>query len=91
MSIDNLPVVELKDFLSNPTSEEGKKTCAQVVKILRETSCLIIRDPRVTFQDNETFIDMMEDYYNLPFEEKLKDARPEWSYQVGATPEKTEV
>jgi len=34
---------------------------------------------------------MMEKYYDLSHEQKLKDVRPELSYQLGATPEFTEV
>lgn len=33
---------------------------------------------------------MMEDYYGLPLEDKMKDVRPELSYQVGATPANVE-
>lgn len=32
----------------------------------------------------------MEDYYGLPQDEKLKDIRPQLSYQVGATPANVE-
>jgi len=34
---------------------------------------------------------MMEDYYNQTYEIKMKDVHPELSYQLGATPEFTEV
>ena len=33
----------------------------------------------------------MEDYFDQSFEDKLMDARPDFGYQVGATPELTEV
>ena len=36
----------------------------QVVRQLETTGVLVVRDPRVTFEDNATFIDMMEDYFS---------------------------
>ena len=35
---------------------------------------------------NDDFIDMLEVYYEQPWEAKLLDARPELDYQVGVTP-----
>ena len=37
---------------------------------------------RFVEKENNDFIDMMEDYFNQPFDVKLKDARPEYGYQV---------
>eukprot|EP01116_Phalansterium_solitarium_P001611 TRINITY_DN11426_c0_g1_i1.p1 TRINITY_DN11426_c0_g1~~TRINITY_DN11426_c0_g1_i1.p1 ORF type:complete len:357 (-),score=91.10 TRINITY_DN11426_c0_g1_i1:121-1191(-) len=85
------PVIDLSEFLKDPTSEAARKTCEQIAESLHDTSCLIVRDPRVTSEHNNQFIDLMERYYELPEEVKLKDCRPELSYQVGATPENTEV
>jgi isopenicillin N synthase-like dioxygenase len=44
------------------------------------------RDPRVTFADNDKFIDMMEKYFEQPESAKKEDERPEVFYQVGVTP-----
>lgn len=41
-----------------------------------------MRDPRVDTNDNDTFLDMMERYYERGAEEKLAETRPELSYQV---------
>jgi isopenicillin N synthase-like dioxygenase len=90
-TLELLPVIDLSAFLNDPNSEESKKLCEQVLHVLHETSCLVIKDPRVQTSDNAEFIDMMEDYYNLPYEVKAQDARPEASFQVGTTPEFTEV
>ncbi len=87
--MEGLPVVSLDTFLKNP--ESAAEDCQKVVNSFRETGILIIRDPRVSFEDNATFLDMMEDYYNLEDEKKRRDARPQYHYQVGATPEFTEV
>lgn len=51
---------------------------------------LILRDSRVSEEDNRTFLDLLEDYFAQPLEMLQKDERPELSYQVGATLENTE-
>jgi len=76
-SIESLPIVDLEQYLANPESPEGIATSKAIVDCLIKTSCLIVRDPRTTFQDNDVFIDTMEKYYNLPDEVKKKDARPQ--------------
>jgi len=58
---------------------------------MKATSCLIIRDPRVTEEDNNNFLDMMELYFDQSHDQKMKDVHPELSYQLGATPEFTEL
>jgi len=45
-----------------------------------------VRDPRVNSQDNDNFLDTIEDYFNQEYDTKMQDARPEFSYQVGVTP-----
>lgn len=52
---------------------------------------MVIRDPRVTFDDNKRFIDELEKYFEQPADVKLVDARPELHYQVGVTPEGVET
>uniref|UniRef100_A0A6B2L8P8 Isopenicillin N synthase-like Fe(2+) 2OG dioxygenase domain-containing protein n=1 Tax=Arcella intermedia TaxID=1963864 RepID=A0A6B2L8P8_9EUKA len=52
---------------------------------------LTLRDPRVTFEDNKIFLDMVENYFQQPEEEKMKDARPDIAYQIGVTPEGIET
>ena len=47
-------------------------------------------------QDNETYIDMMEDYFELTGDkfyrgEEVSDIKPDCLYQVGAMPENTEI
>jgi len=51
---------------------------------------LTLRDPRVSFEDNKVFLDMIENYFSQTDEIKLKDARPQYHYQIGVTPEGTE-
>jgi hypothetical protein len=62
----------------------------QVARILEKTSCLLIRDPRVSEADNNTFLDTLEKYFEQPHDAKMADARPDSHYQVGVTPEGVE-
>ncbi|KAN0035007.1 hypothetical protein ACTFIV_001547 [Dictyostelium citrinum] len=83
-------VIDVSRFLADPTSAEALEDCKKLVKTLQETSCLVIKHPKVNEEDNSRFLDMMEKYYEQPVEELMKDVHPEWSYQLGATPEFTE-
>lgn len=84
-------IVDIAPFLQDKTSEAGIAACKALAETLKKTSCVIIKDPRVSEDDNVRFLSMMEKYFNLSHEEKMKDVRPELSYQIGATPEFTEV
>lgn len=42
-----LPVIDLKPFLDDPHSAAAKEVCTRIAEVLRQTSCLVIRDPRV--------------------------------------------
>ena len=49
-----------------------------------------MHDSRVSEEDNNVFLDLVEDYFAQPLQELRKDERPEISYQVGVTLENTE-
>jgi hypothetical protein len=51
---------------------------------------LLLHDSRVSEEENNTFLDLLEDYFNRPVDDLKKDERPELSYQVGVTLENTE-
>ena len=53
-----------------------------MARCLRDTGCLVIRDPRVNARDNQVFLDLMERYFEQPHEVKLQDARPAFHYQA---------
>lgn len=55
------------------------------------TSALIVKDPRVGIEDNDEFLQLMEQYFDQETEAKKKDVRPQFHFQVGATPELTEL
>ena len=85
--MEELPVIDIASYL-----ESGDTTfCEKVAKILYETSCLIIRDPRVTYEHRDVFMEQMQNYFAQSEENKKPDIKPEYSYQLGATPEGTEV
>lgn len=59
--------------------------------MLEDTSALVIRDPRVSEEDNNIFLDTLEKYFEQDEKLKLEDTRPDLHYQIGSTPEGTEV
>jgi len=62
----------------------------QAANALITYGALVLHDSRVFEEDNSTFLDLMEDYFNQPEAELKKDERPELSYQIGVTLENTE-
>ncbi|GAB4817628.1 hypothetical protein N2152v2_004674 [Parachlorella kessleri] len=85
----DLPVFDLQRYLeaSDRATPELQRLCEAMAQCLRNTSALVVRDPRVDSADNERFLSLVEDYFAQPTEAKMADVRPELSYQVGATPE----
>lgn len=62
-----------------------------IASSLVATGCVLVRDPRVSEElDNSRFLDLLERYFEQPEELKERDARPELHYQIGATPEGVE-
>jgi len=89
--MESLEVVDISPFLKDPSSPAAAEACKKVVETLKKTSCLIIRTPKVNEGDNSAFLDLVEAYFSQRREDLMKDVHPELSYQVGATPEFTEV
>ncbi|KAK0465592.1 uncharacterized protein EV420DRAFT_1262645 [Desarmillaria tabescens] len=87
----DLPIIDLDLFLSQPRHTEVViDECKKVADALIVYGALLLRDSRVSEQDNNTFLDLLEDYFAQPEDILKKDERPELSYQVGATLELTE-
>lgn len=90
-----IPTIDLAQLmLKRPNgsfTERGEQECRKVIQCLSTYGILIVRDPRVTEKENEAFLDMMESYFEQDVEVKLNDTRPKYHYQVGVTPEKTEL
>mmetsp|Transcript_19401 Transcript_19401/g.18508 ORF Transcript_19401/g.18508 Transcript_19401/m.18508 type:complete len:133 (+) Transcript_19401:153-551(+) len=79
------------------TKEDGKwkEECEKVAESLHKYGILIVKDPRASEQDNENYLDLMEKYFSTISKkyysgEDLADAKPEFCYQTGVTPEKIE-
>jgi isopenicillin N synthase-like dioxygenase len=86
----SLPVVEFSAFFDkekDPARYEAE--CAKVAHALHHFGLVILRDPRVAESDNNRFIDMMERYFTSS--DGLRDARPEYGYQVGVTKDFVEL
>lgn len=89
-----IPIINLSTILlhkkNGDFTERGDKECDKVIDCLHRFGILIVKDPRISQFDNDTFLDMMEFYFEQEDEKKMEDVRPKIHYQVGATPEKTE-
>ena len=61
-----LPVVEFSAFFSkdeNPVAYASE--CMKAAAAFRDYGAVAVRDPRVCFEDNETFLTMMENYFGM--------------------------
>ncbi|KAF9015640.1 hypothetical protein BDQ17DRAFT_1320473 [Cyathus striatus] len=90
LSVD-LPLIDVDVFLSgSANSDIIYQECKKAAHALIVYGALVLHDSRVSEDDNSTFLDLLEDYFNQPQENLKKDERPELSYQVGVTLENTE-
>jgi len=80
-------VVDLSEYLNK---KEDKEACKQIATLLHDFGMLIVKDPRVSAEHNDTFLDMMEKYYEQPDHIKAEDIRKDLYYQVGVTPTQIE-
>ncbi|GMH42452.1 hypothetical protein BSKO_10371 [Bryopsis sp. KO-2023] len=84
-----LPVFDLSDAIESGVCSASQ--CAEIARCFAETSCAIVRDPRVDVAENGRFLDMMQRYFEQSYDEIMLDERPDLHYQVGVTPEGTEI
>ena len=75
-------VVDLRAFLSDPSSVAAKEACDMLASSFERTGIVLLKDPRVSTENQTTFLDMMEDYFAQPTEAKMPDVRAELHYQV---------
>jgi isopenicillin N synthase-like dioxygenase len=85
----NIPTIDFSKFFNKEKDPKSyEEECKKVAFCLHNYGIVIIKDPRVFEQDNETFINLMEQYFESS--DGIRDARPEFHYQVGVTGEKIE-
>ncbi|KAG2022943.1 hypothetical protein CC2G_000655 [Coprinopsis cinerea AmutBmut pab1-1] len=91
MVTTDLPVIDLDVYRTQPRDSQAVlDECKKAADALITYGALVLHDSRVSEEDNNTFLDLVEDYFNQPDEALRKDERPELSYQVGVTLENTE-
>ncbi|KAL2161769.1 hypothetical protein VTH06DRAFT_7553 [Thermothelomyces fergusii] len=87
----DLPIIDLDVFLHQPRDSAAVQAeCAKAADALITYGALVLHDSRVSEQDNDTFLDLLEDYFAQPEADLKKDERPELAYQIGVTLENTE-
>ncbi|KAI5865214.1 Clavaminate synthase-like protein [Durotheca rogersii] len=87
----DLPVIDLDVYRAGPIDNAAvREECARASKALIAYGALVLHDSRVSEADNETFLDLLEDYFGQPTDALRRDERPELGYQVGVTLENTE-
>lgn len=85
--IDLGPYLEISSELGSESDSSNldpvlRALCEEVSRTLRETGALVVKDPRCSAQDNDRFIDMMENYFEKTDEFKRLQERPQLHYQV---------
>ena len=75
-------MIDISSFVR--TNDEKDPACLAIAAALHKFGCLAVKDPRVQASANETFLDMMERYFEQS--DGKTDARPHLHYQVGVTP-----
>lgn len=81
-------MIDLSDYLAAAESDgqlgDGRlsELCGEVSRTLRETGALLVKDPRCSVDDNDRFLDMMENYFECPSDFKRLQERPHLHYQV---------
>ncbi|KAK0763717.1 hypothetical protein N5P37_003100 [Trichoderma harzianum] len=87
----DLPIIDLDIYLNNPSSSPAVQAeCSRAASALITYGALLLHDSRVSEADNNTFLDLLEDYFAQPEQDLKRDERPELSYQIGVTLENTE-
>ncbi len=75
--------IELEAFLSGST--DGHEESYQLARQLEAASVVAVHDPRVSWDDNAGYLDMMERYFAQDDEVIARDERPDLHYQVGVS------
>ena len=90
---EEIPVIDAVKYINK---EEGwEQECKNVAYSFHKFGILKFKDPRVQPEDNDVFLDLIENYFDQTSKkyyagEKLVDSRPDLCYQTGVTPEGVE-
>ena len=57
------PVINMAAFLNRDDPEALEAECKKVAMSFHKFGICIVRDPRVNHEDNDTYIDMIENYF----------------------------
>ena len=95
LDFDEPPIIEMQAFFERESNPNWQLECRKVAYSFHKFGICIVRDPRVAHEENDSYIDMVERYFEAISEDyyaggQLADSRPELSYQVGVTPESME-
>jgi hypothetical protein len=91
--MDDIPIIDANTYLNLLPGWQSE--CDKVAFCLHNYGILVFRDPRALEQENEDYIDLMERYFKQASDKfyqggELNEAKPEFHYQTGVTPEKIE-
>jgi isopenicillin N synthase-like dioxygenase len=85
----DMPVIDFQRFFERSENADAYiQECVKVAEAFHKYGIVLVKDPRVIEDDNNTFLNMMEGYFEGS--DGTRDARPEYHYQVGVTPDHTE-
>ncbi|KAJ3814985.1 hypothetical protein F5876DRAFT_86105 [Lentinula aff. lateritia] len=84
-----LPKPLLDIFLADPLSPAAVAKTKKTADALVTYGALVIKDSRINEEDNENFLDLLENYFAQSEEIIKKDVHKKWAYQVGVMPELT--
>jgi isopenicillin N synthase-like dioxygenase len=83
---DQVVVIDFAAFFNKESDPSAYiKECKKVADALHNYGVVCVKDPRVSETDNQRFINQMESYFEQS--DGVRDARPQYSYQVGVTGE----
>lgn len=105
-SMSTIPLIDLEPYLNHRIQTSASSTfsglppsiqedCRNIAVALHEYGSLAIKDPRANQEDNQRFLDLMEDYFKVRSKEfyshqslkDLTDCFPEHGFETGVTPE----
>ena len=73
----NLPIIDLDVYLNNPPSSPlVAAECSKAADALITYGALVLHDSRVSSSDNDTFLDLLEDYFAQPEAQLRKMSGP---------------